>query len=127
MNINYHFGKALNSYLRDKGITDIWLANKLGISSQAVKNYFNADNPRKNTVDKILKALEINLDTLISYSENMVINEPINEYKSKPKPTIELNIEEYEYLMKALRERDELKNKEIERLQEANRAVPETH
>lgn len=123
MFLNYHFGEALQKYLNNKGIQQKWLADQLGISSQAVLKYFATENPRKDTLTKILKALEVTLEEFnrVAFKED-VISEPPIVYNTQGQG-MTITMEQFQYFMQAVKERDELKQKEIEKLQEQNQGV----
>ncbi|MFY7883704.1 MAG: helix-turn-helix domain-containing protein [Dolichospermum sp.] len=122
MSLNYHFGELLLKYLKSKGIQHKWLAEKLGVSNQAVAKYFEVRTPRKSTADKILIALDITLDDLILTEDKFnVMETPVNYNQKEPKMSI--TMEQFQYFMEAVRERDELKQKEIEKLQQQNQGV----
>ncbi|MEA5459140.1 helix-turn-helix transcriptional regulator [Arcicella sp. LKC2W] len=59
MNINKHFGQALKKYIEEKGIAINKQAEKLGVSYQGYLKYFESENPRLSTKQKILNSLGI--------------------------------------------------------------------
>ena len=58
--------KRIKESLEEKGIKQIWLAEKLGKSFNTVNSYVqNRQQPRLEVLDQIAKILEVNLKDLI--------------------------------------------------------------
>ena len=56
----------IKEVLKEKGIKQIWLADKLGKSYNMVNGYVqNRQQPRLEVLDQIAKILEVNLKDLI--------------------------------------------------------------
>ena len=56
----------IKEVLKDKGIKQIWLVEKLGKSYNMVNGYVqNRQQPRLEVLDQIAKILEVNLKDLI--------------------------------------------------------------
>ena len=56
----------IKDVLEEKGIKQIWLAEKLGKSLNTVNSYVqNSQQPRLEVLDQIAKILEVNLKDLI--------------------------------------------------------------
>jgi len=56
----------IKDVLEEKGIKQIWLAEKLGKSFNTVNSYVqNRQQPRLEVLDQIAKILEVNLKDLI--------------------------------------------------------------
>lgn len=128
MNLNRrHFGKALKSYIEEKGITKAWLAKRLGISNQSIHAAFKAEIARPDTLAKYLDVLEITEDELYQYVDKEIkddssINQ--NHQDKRQEQTIPITSSQLDYFIQAVKERDELQKKEIERLEKLNRAEP---
>ncbi|NBA74533.1 helix-turn-helix domain-containing protein [Emticicia sp. ODNR4P] len=124
MSLNYHFGELLLKYLQSKGIQHKWLAEKLGVSNQAVAQYFEVRTPRKATAEKILSTLGITIEDLIDLEkQTKKVEEPQSNYQTQN--NVSISMEQFQYFMEAVKERDALKQKEIEQLQKQNsREVP---
>ena len=57
----------IKEVLQEKGIKQIWLAEKLGKSFNTVNSYVqNRQQPRLAVLDQIAKILEVNLKDLIA-------------------------------------------------------------
>ena len=57
---------CIKEVLKEKGIKQIWLADKLGKSYNMVNGYVqNRQQPRLEVLDQIAKILEVNLKDLI--------------------------------------------------------------
>lgn len=122
MNLNYNFGESLSAYLNKNRLTKLWLAQKLNVSHQTIDTYCNTRSPRQKTIDKILGVLGITLEELYKYSsDETIVNE--DDVKYSKEPTVNISVEQFQYFMEAVKERDALKQKEIEKLQEQNQGV----
>lgn len=58
-------GFILKKYLQENGITQTELAERLGITRAAVNRFVNTKKFQRTTLDKILKALDIDLKDLM--------------------------------------------------------------
>lgn len=125
MNLNKkHFGKALKSYIEEKGIAKAWLAKRLGISNQSIHAAFKAEVARPDTLAKYLDVLGITEDELYQYSK-IEVKEDLGSgqkpVESRPDQVIPITSGQLDYFIQAVKERDELQKKEIERLEKLNR------
>ncbi|MEA5257211.1 helix-turn-helix transcriptional regulator [Arcicella aquatica] len=110
---NRHFGEALKKYIEINSITASKIADKLGMTPTGFFAYYKAKNPRPETVEKILKALDISLEDLFK-DKKEVNNE--EDYKAKYEAELKKNTELQDLLIK-------YQQQEIEALkqQKANR------
>jgi len=64
------FGARVRELRRQKGITQVELAHRLGITQRGVSYYENeTDNPSMEVIDKIAAALSIRKSLLIDYND----------------------------------------------------------
>ena len=70
MNINKHFGKALKSYLENRGTNKSWLAREMNVKPQSITSIFNVESPRQDTKRNVLNALKITEEELFLEEEN---------------------------------------------------------
>lgn len=126
MNLNRkHFGKALKSYIEEKGIAKAWLAKRLGISNQSIHAAFKAEIARPETLVKYLDALGITEEELYQYSGIEVKEDQVTSQKpveNRQDQVIPITSGQLDYFIQAVKERDELQKMEIERLEKLNRA-----
>lgn len=119
MNLNSHIGQLLKLYIKKNGINASHIARLMDVTPQTLQTIYSSKNPQEETLNKFLAALGISMDDLYQFEESQANNESVaNKAKKK---TVEIPMTDFEYLMNAVRERDELQKKEIERLEKLNR------
>ena len=69
MDINKKDGNYLREYLVRKGMTSKYVAGRLNISTAAFSKYLNSQQFRPDTLESLLKALEITKDQLFGIQE----------------------------------------------------------
>lgn len=119
MNLNSHIGQLLKLYIKKNGINASHIARLMDVTPQTLQTIYTSKNPQDETLNKFLAALGISMDDLYQFEESQANNE--NTVNKAKKKTVEIPVTDFEYLMKAVRERDELQKKEIERLEKLNR------
>jgi transcriptional regulator with XRE-family HTH domain len=118
MNLNSHVGQLLKLYIKKNGINASRIARLMDVTPQTLQTIYSSKNPQEETLNKLLAALGISMDDLYQFEESQNNENVINKDKKK---TVEIPMTDFEYLMNAVRERDELQKKEIERLEKLNR------
>lgn len=119
MNLNSHIGQLLKLYIKKNGINASHIARLMDVTPQTLQTIYSSKNPQEETLNKFLAALGISMDDLYQFEESQANNESVaNKAKKK---TVEIPMTDFEYLMNAVRERDELQKREIERLEKLNR------
>lgn len=68
-------GEKIKAIRKSKRMTQKQLAEKLGISYQAIQQIENKDNINTNTLQKIASALNVPISELLKYSCNAVFSE----------------------------------------------------
>ena len=70
MESNKTFGDILYTLRTERGITQIQLANKIGVSRHSIGNYEqNRREPNIETLTKLANVLNVTLDRLIRFSD----------------------------------------------------------
>lgn len=64
-----HFGKAIKIALVKKDKSQVWLANELGISRQAVSGMVRSDSGNTDTLKKIANSLGMQVSELMALGE----------------------------------------------------------
>lgn len=121
-----HFGKALKSYIEEKGITKAWLAKKLGMTGQSLQAAFKVEYTKPDNLAKYLDALGINEDEL--YASRDSTEEVKNVEPKESIQVVQIALTEFNFLMQQAKEvndlKDELlrmKDEKIKELEKHNR------
>ena len=65
-------GSVIKKYRKDIGLTQEEMANRLGVTTPAVNKWENgSSNPDIELLSPIARLLNISLDTLLSFHENL--------------------------------------------------------
>ena len=69
-------GKNIRKYRKEKGMTQEEMANRLGVTTPAVNKWENENSyPDISLLPPIARLLEISLDTLLSFQEELTKDE----------------------------------------------------
>lgn len=112
MIINKHFGKALSNYIDNRGLAVHKQAEKIGVSYQGYIKYYESENPRPITKNKILNGLGITEEELFGIEKVEENNEVIELKRINQELQFKLNVV-YEELI-------QYKNKQNAELQAVN-------
>lgn len=81
------FKKALREYIRENGISQEYIAERIGTSQQAVSDFINSDrNPQRRTREKYFEVLEGFKDYFVQENNTRVQvygNDPIKELEAE--------------------------------------------
>lgn len=78
-----NFGDKLRKERRKKGMSQKELGYKLGVSQAMIAQYEKGDrNPKKETIEKIAKALDVNVVSLVGYEDycDMIVERKENAF-----------------------------------------------
>ena len=102
---NYGFGTRVRLLRKRKGITQIELAQRLGVTQRGISYYENeASNPSMEIIEKIAEALGVQKRLLIEYDEEPIEEElrPIRSLQQKMKVVPKLPLEDQRYLVRTI-------------------------
>lgn len=102
---NGGFGTRVKELRKRKGITQVELARKLGVTQRGISYYENeTDNPSMEIIEKIAAALEVPKRLLIEYEEQAFKEEPqpIRSLQQKMKMLPKLPAESQRYLVRTI-------------------------
>jgi len=100
-----NFGGRVRELRRRKGITQVELAKRLGVTQRGVSYYENeTDNPSMEVIDRIAGALEVQKRRLIDYNDMPLEEEPkaIRSLQQRLKLIPKLPVEGQKYLVKTI-------------------------
>lgn len=81
MNLNKHFGNALKNYIEKRGIAVHKQAERVGVSYQGYIKYYESENPRLATKNKILIGLGITEEQLYEPEDKIDYKKKYEEEK----------------------------------------------
>lgn len=81
MNLNKHFGNALKNYIEKRGIAVHKQAERVGVSYQGYLKYYESENPRLATKNKILIGLGITEEQLYEPEDKIDYKKKYEEEK----------------------------------------------
>jgi transcriptional regulator with XRE-family HTH domain len=99
------FGSRVRELRRRKGITQVALAQQLGVTQRGISYYENeADNPSMDVIERIATALGVSKRLLIEDDDQQVANEPlpIRSLQQKMKVVPKLPPEDQRYLVRTI-------------------------
>lgn len=80
-----HIGRKVGRLRELLGIKQDVVADKLGISQQAVSKLEQSENIEDATLERVAKALGVNIEAIKNFSEESVINNIQNNYEGSNK------------------------------------------
>ena len=91
--MNESIGNRISKYRREKGLTQEELAEKLGVSSQAVSKWENdASCPDISLLPQLCRILSISTDELLTGNNNEVKLVPVEQRKSLDELTLRVKV-----------------------------------
>ena len=100
----YSFGAKVRAIRKKKGITQIEFANRVGVTQRVVSYYENdSKNPSIELVEKIAKALEVSVKSLLNFNEEIPEQaSPIRDVQKRLSLIPKLSREEQKYIAQTI-------------------------
>lgn len=102
---NGGFGTRVRLLRKRKGLTQVELAQRLGVTQRGISYYENeAANPSMEIIEKIAEAIGVSKRLLIEYDEQPIEEEPrpIRSLQQQMKVVPKLPLEDQRYLVRTI-------------------------